>query len=103
LFTSTGKKEYKSDIYAYAMIAYEMLHPKLRYPWGEEYNNMRPELLSMKIMEAVSKETRPKILTNKKEYTNVITIMKQCWNQNPADRPTAAHVVEMLTVQVCLY
>jgi len=85
------------------MIAYEMLHPKLRYPWAEEYNNMRPELLSMRIVEAVVKGTRPKILTKQKEYSTVITIMEQCWNQKPANRPTAAHLVEMLTVEVCLY
>lgn len=80
-----------------------MLHPKLRYPWAEEYNNMRPELLSMRIVEAVVKGTRPKILTKQKEYSTVITIMEQCWNQKPANRPTAAHLVEMLTVEVCLY
>lgn len=84
------KKTNASDIYSFAMIMFEVLHPNLPYPWFEIYSTGSSDTISALILGAVNKGDRPPV--RKCVTSSYVDIMKTCWEQNPVNRLTAAFI-----------
>jgi len=78
------------------MIMFELLHPNLPYPWAEIYSTGSSDTISALILGAVSIGDRPPV--RKYVTSSYIDTMKNCWEQNPANRPTAT-LIETLFLE----
>ncbi|OHT12520.1 hypothetical protein TRFO_17555 [Tritrichomonas foetus] len=79
----TGPYDYKSDVFAYALILYELLTRK------DPFNSMpRDKAIQMICLE----KKRPQIPSDTPEYlTNLIRL---CWNNNPERRPNFSEIYD---------
>ena len=78
------KHSEKSDVYSFAMIAYEMITKEVPFRHYGQY----------KLYNAVCKGERPKIKSEVAvQYRNLIT---NCWRQKPQERPTFKEITELL-------
>lgn len=77
-------KTCESDIYAFAMVMYELLHPDIYHPWGKVFSCGSHDVIKLSIIDAVKSGKRPPVL----EVSAYITLMETCWDQDPGRRPT---------------
>ena len=85
------QKTEKSDIFAFAMVMYELINEELEYPWQNVFGScLNSEALSASILAAVTKGERPPV-TGDSPY---IKLMKMCWESDPKRRPEAIQLSE---------
>ena len=100
------KKSYlaspKRDTFSFAMTLYELLFPRIKYPWAIEYSTLQHSA----ILESVCKGVRPCLPeiepqpdeSNQEIVTFLMSLMKASWLQQPQDRPSFHTIVEEISV-----
>ena len=94
-----------NDIYAFAMVMYELCNTKCRFPWDEEITSGRRSLESIK--QYVINGKRPALPAAQEHGMpeRFTQLMKKCWSQDAEDRPQISYIVkeleEMLKGQPC--
>ena len=83
------------DVYAYGMILYEMLMEQL--PFCELERNGR--LDGAMIKQAVLTGKRPEI-RKEFELTPIVSLIRDCWKQDPKERPSFETIYEMFEFQI---
>ena len=83
---ATKKMEFAKDIYALAMIMYELLHPDLKHPWESDVPRVDPAIIT----NLVVKGNRPTISCDTGPLTK---LMKKCWSTDVQHRPGIEIVV----------
>ena len=73
----------KVDVYSFAVVVWEMIERKIPFP------NLSP----IETVAAVVNGERPPI----SEYNPLKDLIRQCWSQNPADRPTFPEIFDELS------
>ena len=101
----TGRKSgSQSDMYSFGMVVHELLQPKYKYPWESVYDGARSETINILIVEAVKRGERPPVPAFKElTYRGAVDIMKECWVQNPEERPTAKENKLLILVYTLLH
>ena len=87
---SADQKTSASDIYAFSLMGYEVLFPELQLP---------TYFSPIHQMEAIRKNTRPKIPTYAYSHTtlkDLISIVEKCWDEVPWNRFTAKEIREKI-------
>lgn len=89
-----------SDVYSFGVVVYELL--TLRAPWDRvdppfALNTMRAVLAGGRpeVTEAVKTETRAQ-----RGGDALLEMMRQCWDQDPSERPTFVHISASLRMIV---
>lgn len=77
---SSNKYDNKVDVYSYGMILYEMVMNRI------PFQGMKPIEITM----SLKKGKRPQLTEEGNE--SIIKLIKKCWKQNPASRPTFHHI-----------
>lgn len=91
-------------MYSFGMVVHELVQAKYKYPWESVYAGARPETINILIVEAVKKGQRPPVPVFKElAYHGAVNIMRECWVQNPEERPTAKEVQNKLLILVCIF
>lgn len=86
------------DVYAFSMIAYELLTDKEPY-FDLQNNNKNPSLEDL--WKRICQGTRPKFTENVPE--KMIKLISQCWSQNPEERPSFSDIFQQLTSDLSFY
>lgn len=86
------------DVYAFSMIAYELLTDKEPY-FDLQNNNKNPSLEDL--WNRICQGTRPKFTENVPE--KMIKLISQCWSQNPEERPSFSEIFQQLTSDLSFY
>jgi hypothetical protein len=83
------------------MVVHELVQPNNKHPWESDYSGSRPETINFLIGEAVKKGDRPQVPDfSDVGFCGAVAIMKECWVQNPDERPTAKDVRDKLLILV---
>ena len=94
-----------NDIYAFAMVMYELCNTKCRFPWDEEITSERRSLESIKQYVINGKRSALPAAQEHGMPERFTELMKKCWSQDAQDRPQISYIVkeleEMLKVQSC--
>ena len=95
---------FKSDVYSFAMILWELLHATV--PFRDELfgTGMSPSLQKLRLMDITIKQLRPPIEQEKQAWFGAshevwalyTELMTQCWSQDPAGRPDFEEVQERI-------
>ena len=85
-----------NDVYAFAMVMYELCNTKCRFPWDEEITSVHLSIESIK--QYVAKGQRPKLPTEQEHGMpkRFIELMEKCWSQDPKARPVITDIVQEL-------
>ncbi len=96
-----AKKTAASDIYAFAMVVYEVRNRAYEYPWQSVFGiGVHPDTLAAQIIAAVKKGERP----TTSEVSPFTNLMMKCWASDPVLRPTASQLVkDIVAIQVTVY
>jgi len=83
---------YQSDIYAFAMVAFEVFTGHEPY-WAAEVWH-----LNIEVMHRIQHGMRPQLPSDKEDcISNTMWVtMENCWDQEPARRPSAAEVASRM-------
>jgi hypothetical protein len=104
-FSSSFKKDMKSDIYAYAMVMHEILHGHLQHPWASDFSVGSSESISSLIIDAMKNGRRPKVEEHEETLT-LCTLLQKAWHQEPDQRQSAEYIriaIEKLVVTFLLH
>ncbi|KAF7375734.1 Protein kinase domain-containing protein [Mycena sanguinolenta] len=85
-----GDNDKLTDIYAFACFVYELLTGKAPFP--ELYSDVA---VAMAVLEG-RRPSRPQSCSGTPSLNGLWNLLQNCWRENPADRPTASHVVQIL-------
>ena len=82
------QKDKPIDVYAFAMTLYEVIMQQI--PWA----NIDPNQVYKRVLEG----DRPQIIEEKlQDIPKIVNLVRQCWAQDPASRPTFKQIVEFLS------
>ncbi len=85
-------KTFESDIYSFAMVMYELLHPTLCHPWEAVFSCGSPDTIRLSIIAAVKSGKRPPVT----EITPYTILMKKCWADRPDQRPSPTELQPLI-------
>ncbi|KAJ7176728.1 kinase-like domain-containing protein [Mycena filopes] len=85
-----SRKDFASDVYAFACVCYEILTEKV--PFHEEQNNMA---VLLRVLEG-ARPSQPVSCMDSPYLDNLWQLIESCWQQKPQDRPTAVQIVQRL-------
>ena len=85
-----------NDVYAFAMVMYELCNTKCRFPWDEEITSVHLSIESIK--QYVTRGERPKLSTEQEcgMPKRFLDLMEKCWSQDPKERPVISDIVREL-------
>jgi serine/threonine protein kinase len=82
----------KVDVWSFGMVLYEITTNKIPYDYCK--NNAQ-------IIFRVTVEKKiPNLPEETKIHPILLDVMKQCWNQDPSQRPSFSQIVQMLRNEV---
>ncbi|KAJ7130868.1 kinase-like domain-containing protein [Mycena filopes] len=85
-----SKKNFASDVYAFACVCYEILTENV--PFHEERNDMA---VMFRVLDG-ARPSRPALCMGSPRLDNLWQLIESCWQQKPEDRPTAVQIVQRL-------
>ncbi|XP_010451039.1 PREDICTED: serine/threonine-protein kinase STY17-like [Camelina sativa] len=81
--------DHRADVFSYAIVLWELLTGELPYAY------LTPLQAAVGV---VQKGLRPKI--PKQTHPKLTELLEKCWQQDPAQRPDFAEIIEMLNILV---